>query len=137
MADNSRSGQGRHRGQSKLLHHDDRSLPIADVPDVLNDVQEVNNMWRGLGYYRRAKNLLLGSQRIMNDPKRYQGASISSPCIRMMTARYLIRLSTYSRAVEQGDYRMILSSWKKTSKVSDGIPQERSVPWHMASRPRL
>lgn len=30
-------------------------------------------MWRGLGYYRRAKNLLLGSQRIVNDPKRYQG----------------------------------------------------------------
>jgi A/G-specific adenine glycosylase len=52
------------------------SLPFAEVKDVLDDTQEVNNMWRGLGYYRRAKNLLLGSQRIMNDPKRYQGERI-------------------------------------------------------------
>lgn len=42
------------------------------------DLEEVNAAWRGLGYYRRAKNLLLGSQRIAGDAK-YDGRLPEDP----------------------------------------------------------
>lgn len=44
---------------------------IADLARA--DVEEVNGMWKGLGYYRRARSLLAGAKRIMEDGEKYQG----------------------------------------------------------------
>lgn len=41
-------------------------------------IQEVNAMWRGLGYYRRARALLAGAKTVMGD-KKYQGRLPDSP----------------------------------------------------------
>ncbi|CAK9783752.1 DNA glycosylase [Cutaneotrichosporon oleaginosum] len=38
---------------------------IADLAEA--DLEEVNAVWRGLGYYRRAKSLLEGAKVVMND----------------------------------------------------------------------
>lgn len=46
---------------------------LADLARA--DVEEVNGMWKGLGYYRRARSLLAGAKRVMADEKRYRGMS--------------------------------------------------------------
>ncbi|KAJ9108147.1 hypothetical protein QFC19_002615 [Naganishia cerealis] len=43
----------------------------------LNTLQEVNSAWKGLGYYRRARSLLAGAQKVMGDAK-YQGLYMGS-----------------------------------------------------------
>ena len=40
---------------------------IADLAKA--DIEEVNSAWKGLGYYRRARSLLKGSQTVMGDAK--------------------------------------------------------------------
>ncbi|KAJ9105455.1 hypothetical protein QFC21_001826 [Naganishia friedmannii] len=42
--------------------------------------QEVNSAWKGLGYYRRARSLLAGAQKVMSDAK-YQGRLPDDPVI--------------------------------------------------------
>ncbi|ORX36845.1 DNA glycosylase [Kockovaella imperatae] len=49
---------------------------IADLAKA--DLEEVNAMWRGLGYYRRARSLLEGAKTIMSNPK-YKGRLPSDP----------------------------------------------------------
>ncbi|WRT66194.1 A/G-specific adenine glycosylase [Kwoniella shivajii] len=44
------------------------------------DVEEVNAMWRGLGYYRRARSLLAGAKTVMSKTK-YQGRLPDDPII--------------------------------------------------------
>ncbi|GHJ84468.1 hypothetical protein NliqN6_0870 [Naganishia liquefaciens] len=51
---------------------------IADLAQA--DVEQVNSAWKGLGYYRRARSLLAGAQRVMSDPK-YKGRLPDVPAV--------------------------------------------------------
>ncbi|WWC89496.1 A/G-specific adenine glycosylase [Kwoniella dendrophila CBS 6074] len=51
---------------------------IADLAKA--DVEEVNAMWRGLGYYRRARSLLAGAKTVMSKSK-YKGRLPDDPVI--------------------------------------------------------
>ncbi|WVR07224.1 A/G-specific adenine glycosylase [Kwoniella sp. DSM 27419] len=51
---------------------------IADLAKA--DIEEVNAMWRGLGYYRRARSLLAGAKTVMSH-KKYHGRLPDSPTI--------------------------------------------------------
>ncbi|WWC61714.1 A/G-specific adenine glycosylase [Kwoniella dejecticola CBS 10117] len=51
---------------------------IADLAKA--DVEEVNAMWRGLGYYRRARSLLAGAKTVMSKAK-YKGRLPDDPLI--------------------------------------------------------
>ncbi|KAK6910252.1 A/G-specific adenine glycosylase [Kwoniella mangroviensis CBS 8507] len=51
---------------------------IADLAKA--DVEEVNAMWRGLGYYRRARSLLAGAKTVMSKSK-YQGRLPDDPAV--------------------------------------------------------
>ncbi|KAJ9120701.1 hypothetical protein QFC22_002632 [Naganishia vaughanmartiniae] len=51
---------------------------VADLAKA--DVEEVNSAWKGLGYYRRARSLLAGAQKVMSDAK-YQGRLPDDPIV--------------------------------------------------------
>ncbi|WWC94008.1 A/G-specific adenine glycosylase [Kwoniella sp. B9012] len=51
---------------------------IADLAKA--DVEEVNAMWRGLGYYRRARSLLAGAKTVMSKSK-YRGRLPDDPAV--------------------------------------------------------
>ncbi|WVF71648.1 A/G-specific adenine glycosylase [Kwoniella sp. CBS 6097] len=51
---------------------------IADLAKA--DVEEVNAMWRGLGYYRRARSLLAGAKTVMSN-KKFKGRLPDDPAV--------------------------------------------------------